>query len=204
MLKTTKQHSEYWAERKIDWDKSYLATWNHPHRSIIVAMLKSIRFKSLFEIGCGPGANLVRITKEIPGMQLGGCDVNADAIKLAQETFAGGRFYVDYGNDTMLSDKAVDVVLSDMALIYVGPLKIRSYLREMKRIGRSYVLLCEFHSPSLLKRIVARLGGYHVYDYQKLLESEGFYNVHVQHIPEQLWPGTDRNTEFRSVITAKI
>ena len=167
-------------------------------------MLKSIPFQSLFEIGCGPGANLVRIVKEMPGKQLGGCDVNEDAIKLAQETFKGGRFYVDAGNDTMLSDKSVDVVLSDMALIYVGPFKIRSYLREMKRVGRSHVVLCEFHSKSLWKRWITRFGGYHVYDYKKLLESEGFYNVQVQHIPEQLWPGTDRNTEFRSIITARI
>lgn len=204
MFKSTNKHTKYWHDRKIDWDRSYLATWNHPHRDIIVALLKNAGIKSLFEVGCGPGANLVRIVKEIPGLQLGGCDVNEDAIKLARETFKGGRFYVDKGNDTMLSDKAVDVVLSDMALIYVGPLQIRSYLREMKRIGRMYVLLCEFHSPSFWKRLTARFGGYHVYDYQKLLESEGFYNVHVQHIPPQLWPGTDKNTEFRSVITAKI
>lgn len=204
MFKTTNKHTKYWQKRKIDWNQAYLATWNHPHRAIITSMLKGVGIKSLFEIGCGPGANLMRIVKEIPGLQLGGCDVNADAIKLAKETFAGGRFYVDKGNDTMLSDKSVDVVLSDMALIYVGPMKIRSYIREMKRIGRLYVLLCEFHSPSFLKRILARLGGYHVYDYKKLLESEGFYNVHVQHIPEQLWPGTDRNTEFRTIITAQI
>lgn len=204
MLTSTNKHTEYWQKRKIDWNASYLATWDHPHRGLITWMLKGIQFKSLFEIGCGPGANLVRITKEIPGLQLGGCDVNEDAIELARNTFAGGRFYVDMGNDTMLSDKSVDVVLSDMALIYVGPMQIRSYIKEMKRIGRLYVILCEFHSKSWWKRLIARLGGYHVYDYKKLLESEGFHNVNVQHIPEQLWPGTDRNTEFRSIITAKI
>lgn len=204
MFKSTHSNTNWWKNRKIDWNASYLSTWDHPHRMILSAILRSVPFTSLFEIGCGPGANLVRIVKDMPGKQLGGCDVNPDAIELAKQTFGGGRFYVDKGNDTMLSDKSVDVVLSDMVLIYVDPLSIRSYLKEMKRIGRNHVVLCEFHSKSWWKRLVARLKGYHVYDYYKLLENAGFYNVTVQHIPQELWPGTDYNTEFRSIITARI
>jgi ubiquinone/menaquinone biosynthesis C-methylase UbiE len=104
----------------------------------------------------------------------------------------------------MMSDKSVDVILTDMALIYVDPLQIDSYLKEFRRVARSYVVICEFHSKSWWKRQIARLGGYHVYDYQKRLEKLGFFNVQVQHIPDELWPGTDKNTEFRSIITARV
>lgn len=204
MLKTTNQNTKYWTERKINWQKSYSDTWNHPHRGLITWMLKSIPFVSLWEVGCGSGANLIRITKDLPGKQLGGSDVNADAIALAQQTFNQGLFHVESGEDLMMSDKSVDIMLTDMALIYVDPLKIDKYLKEIRRVGRNYAIIVEFHSSNFWKRQLARLRGYHVYDYRKRLEKLGFYDIMVQHIPEALWPGTDYNTEFRSVITAKI
>jgi ubiquinone/menaquinone biosynthesis C-methylase UbiE len=204
MFKSTKKHASYWKHRKIDWAESYQSTWNHPHRSLIVWMIKNIPFISLWEVGCGGGANLIKIAKELTGKQLGGSDVNADAIKLCRETFNQGLFHVEEGNNLMMSDKSVDIVLSDMTLIYVDPLNITSYLNEFKRVGRSYLVLCEFHSESWWKRLKARFGGYHVYNYYQRLEALGFYDIMVQHIPEQYWPGADNNSEFRSIITCKI
>lgn len=204
MLKSTNKHTKYWKERKIDWRQAYQSTWDHPHRSLIVWMIRNIPFVSLWEVGCGGGANLIKITKELEGKQLGGSDVSEDAIALCRETFKGGLFHVEQGNNMMMSDKGVDVILSDMTLIYVDPLEITSYLNEFKRIGRTHLILCEFHSTSWLKRLIARFGGYHVYDYQKRLEKLGFYDIMCQHIPEQYWPGTDNNSEFRTIITCKI
>ena len=204
MFKTTEKHKRYWKERKINWIKSYTDTWDHPHRNLIVWMLKSIPFYSLWEVGCGGGANLVKLVKELPGRQYGGSDVSEDAIKACKEVMRGGMFHVESGDNLLMSDKSVDVILSDMCLIYVGPMKIRNYLNEFKRVGRNYIVLCEFHSDSWWKRLKARFGGYHVYDYRKILEKEGYYDIMVQHIPEDLWPGADNNTEFRSIITARI
>lgn len=204
MLKSTKKHADYWRNRKIDWKEAYQSTVDHPHRSLIVWMIKNIPFVSLWEVGCGGGANLIKIVKELPGKQVGGSDVNEDAIKLCRETFQNGLFHVEEGNNLMMSDKSVDLILSDMCLIYVDPLHIDSYLKEFKRVGRSYIVLCEFHSKSWWKRQKARWGGYHIYDYQKRLEKLGFYDIMCQHIPEKMWPGTDNNTEFRTIISAKI
>ena len=88
-IKTTKTNSNYWKDRKIDWSKHYTATWNHPHRQLIVDVLRRIRFESLWEIGCGSGPNILKIVKELPAKQLGGSDVNKDAIELARKTFKG-------------------------------------------------------------------------------------------------------------------
>jgi ubiquinone/menaquinone biosynthesis C-methylase UbiE len=170
-----------------------------------MAILRSVPFVSLWEVGVGGGANLIRVVKEMKGKQLGGSDVYPDAVALCRETFKNGLFHVETGDNLMMSDKSVDVILSDMCLIYVDPLRIDDYLKEFKRVGRSYVVLCEFHSKSWWKRQWARFtSGYHVYDYQKRLEKLGYFNIQVQHIPERLWPGTDRNTEFRSIITARV
>ena len=204
MLRSTNKHTKYWTERKIDWQQSYLSTWNHPHRGILTFMLRSIPFHSLWEVGVGGGANLARIIKDIPGKQLGGSDVNADAIELCRKSFPNGLFHVEAGNDLMMSDKSVDVVLSDMTLIYVDPLNIDAYLKEFKRVGRMYLVMCEFHSTSFWKRLKARFGRYHVHNYRERLEKLGYYDVMIQHLPEQYWPGADSNSEFRTVITARI
>ena len=200
-IKTTKTNSNYWKDRKIDWSKHYTATWNHPHRQLIVDVLRRIRFESLWEIGCGSGPNILKIVKELPAKQLGGSDVNKDAIELARKTFKGGMFHVESGEDIFMSDNSVDVVLSDMMLIYVGPTKIKKYLKEMKRISRGSVILCEFHSEVWWERWLARLKGYNVYDYKKLLENLGFYGIIVNKIPEHYW-GKDDNSKFRSLIMA--
>lgn len=204
MFKTTKTHHKYWAERKIDWKASYLDTWDHPHRSLITMVLKTFPWISLWEVGCGPGANLVKITKEISGRQLGGSDVSADAIALAEQTFKGGKFHVESVEDMLLSDGAVDVVLSDAALIYIGPRKIQKALKEMVRIGRNNIVLCEFHGGTWLERMIFRWKtGYNAYNYINELKKAGCYDVQLAKIPKEYWDGTPW-TKWGYIISAKI
>lgn len=191
MLKTTSQHLKYWQDRKIDWDAHYTATWNHPHRQLIVWALQAIPWVSLWEVGCGSAPNLVRIIKEgFQGRQLGGSDVNADAIEAARKTFKGGRFHVEASDDMLLSDQAVDVMLSDAHLIYIGPFKIRKVLGEMVRITRNHIVLCEYQESSFFKRLVLWWQtGYFAHDYKKLLAELGCYDIQMVRIPEEFWGG---------------
>ena len=189
-LKTTGAHQKFWQNRKIDWSKEYLATWNHPHRQLIVWALQSIPWVSLWEVGCGPGANLVRIIKEMQGRQLGGSDINADAIELARTTFKGGKFHVEPIDDMLLSDNSVDVVLSDAALIYYGPKKIDKAIGEMVRIARNYIVLCEFHGTSPWERLKLRWKtGYNAYNYSELLERHGCHSIQVIKMTSEFWDG---------------
>ena len=135
-MKTTSKHTKYWKDRKIDWEKDYMATWTHPHRGLITHLLKSISWYSLWEIGMGGGANLRRIIEEIPGKQLGGSDINEDAVEYVKQVFKGGIFHVESGEDILMSDQSIDVLLSDMVLIYVGPRKIKKYLRDLIVTGK--------------------------------------------------------------------
>lgn len=203
-IKTTKQHLNYWKNRKIDWNQAYLSTWNHPHRELVTWVLRTIPFYSLWEVGCGPGPNLVKITQTIPNKQLGGSDINEDAISLAQKTFNGGMFHVKPTHDLMMSDSSVDVVLSDANLIYYGPTMIKKALREMIRVGRRNLVLCELHEKSIWKRWLYRFKrGYNVYDYKKLLESLGCYDIQLFKIPKDFWEGTPWE-EFGYIIKCRI
>lgn len=209
----TNNRLKYWKERKIDWKQSYLygvdpvsqqPMWNHPHREIIVQFLKSFPWVSLWEVGCGAGANLVKIIREIPGRQLGGSDVNEDAIKVARETFVGGRFHVESVEDLMLSDKSADVFLSDATLIYIDPFKIKKAVHEIVRSARNKIIFCEFHSTNFLERWWLRLTtGYNAYNYRKLLEDEGCYDIRIIKIPEAYWQGFPWN-KWGYIITANV
>lgn len=203
---TTAQWSGWWARRKIDWKTSYLDNWNHPHRQMISAILKTFPWMSLLEVGCGAGANLAQIVKTHPvGKQLGGIDVNPEAIELAKQTFAGAFLKVGSVEDIMMSDNSADVILSDMCLIYVGPRKIGKVLQEMKRVARSRVVLCELHSDSWVERLKLKYqSGLHAYDYLKLLEKHGFHDVIRYKLPIEAWPEGEKQKKFGYVIVAKI
>jgi ubiquinone/menaquinone biosynthesis C-methylase UbiE len=205
LLKTTEFHKNWWANRKADWDKSYLQTADHPHRRIIVDILKEFPWLSLIEIGCNAGPNLVAILRSIPGRQIGGVDVNPEAIALAEKTFKGGMFKVGSADNIMMSDKSTDVILSDMTLIYVGPRKIQAYIDEIKRVARNYVVLCEFHSEKWWNRVALKINsGYNAYDWRKKLKNNGFYDMMEYKITEKDWPGGNPQKTFAYIFIAKV
>ena len=201
---TTAQHKKYWGSRKIDWATHY-GNWDHPHRFVISSILSKLPWFSLIEIGCGAGANLINIVKNIPGRQLGGVDVNPDAIETAQKFLTGAMLRVGSGDDVMLSDKSVDVILTDMMLIYVSPRNIDSYIKELRRLARNYVVLCEFHHSSFIKRLLLRLKtGYNAYNYEKLLQQHDFYDILTYKLTEKDWPGGDPQRSFGNIIVARV
>lgn len=205
LFQTSKKWERWWAERKIDWKTHYLATWNHPHRDLISGVLAQFNWVSLFEVGCGAGANLVNILHHLKNKQLGGSDINPDAIEVASKQFQNGVFKVCATDNLMISDSSTDVILSDMCLIYYGPGKIHKALEEIKRCARMRVILCEFHHEQWWRRLWLRLtSGYYAHDYRKLLDQHGFYDLQFYKIPEEYWPGGNPQKTFAYIISAKV
>ncbi len=206
-LSTTKTWSNYWKRRQISWNEHYFQTYLHPHRNLILEALSTFNWLSLMEIGVGGGANLLRIIKHFKNKQVGGIDINPDAIKFCEETFNNGIFKVNSADDIMMSNNSTDVVLSDDTLIYVSPRDIGKYLNEIKRITRNHILLCEFHSESWWRRLAVRLKtGYYVYDWPKLLDKYGFYDIQMYKLKEEDWPECKGTIQegLRHIILAKV
>ena len=208
--------TKYWKTRRADWKAIHLDSWQHEHRSLITGKLKKLRWHSLFELGCGGGANLYRILHDFPDKEVGGVDINQDAINTlwqlreflhkehkTKKMFIEARDFVKEG--AFISDKGVDISLSDMCCIYFNNRQIKRVLREIKRITRFDVIFVEFHHKNPLKRILLRLrSGYHAFDWQKLLEKNGFYDVEIEKIQEKDWPGGSPQKEFANIISAKL
>lgn len=203
ILKNTRWHKTFWETRKIDWKTSYLDTWNHPHRNHITAILSQLVWSSLFEVGCGSGANIRNIISKFKGVQLGGCDINKDAIDLANESFKGAFFKRCPADDIMMSDSSVDVVLSDMCLIYYS--NPDPAIKEMKRVARSYVLFCELHSPTWYGRMKLRYkSGYIAHNYKRLLEKHGFEDIQLIKFGPGVWDGGNPQKDYGYFILAKV
>lgn len=203
-MKTTKGHIKYWKDRELDWKTQYFDTHGHPHRELLMRTMARFRFGSVFEVGCASGPNLVRIHYGFPHVQFGGCDVSEDAIKFAKDAFPKAFLNVSPAHDIFLSDKSVDMVISDACLIYVGRNMINKTLQEIKRVTRRNIVFCEFHSDSLYQRTRLQLeSGYYAYNWKKLLEKNGFFNIEMRKIPKEVWPGTPWE-EFGFIISASI
>ena len=199
---TTGQNKKYWRNRgDPEYWLEYAKTWNHPHRFIIASYLRQIDWGSLFEVGCGSGPNIINLARLFRGKQLGGIDINKTAIKVLNGLAKGGLFKVGSGENIMMSDKSTDIVLSDAYLIYIDPRHIKKHLKEFKRIARKQIILREYHSFSWIERQKLRIfSGRHAYDYKKLLEQLGFYDVQIYKLPPV---EADNEQKFRSLIVAR-
>lgn len=204
-FRSTADNAKYWRDRKIDWKTQYFDTWNHPHRQFISYVLRSFDWVSLLEVGCGGGANLAQINQSHGQQkQIGGTDINGDAIVFCDSVFQGAFFKVCPADDLMMSDNSVDVILSDMALIYVDSKGIDKTMQEFRRVARNRIVLCEFHSESLWERLkIKATTGYNAYNYTKLLEKHGFYDVIRYKLPKNAWPG-GLQEKVGYVIVAKV
>jgi len=181
---TSKQHQGWWEHRKIDWNKEYLSTWNHLHRQIIAAMLAEKDWISLWELGCGPGPNLIQIIKKFPNRQVGGSDINPEAIEIAGKLFQGGHFEVCPNHDIMGSDNFTDIMLADRTLMYSGPLMIKKVIKEIKRCTRQGVIIVEYDTESLWEQLKFLFSsGMYAHNYEKLLKKEGFYDIVKYRMP---------------------
>lgn len=181
---TTKQHQNWWKNRKVDWMKEYVSTWNHPHRQFISEILTQLPWQSIYEMGCGPGPNLVQIIKKFPQNMVGGSDINADAIKVAKSILQGAPLDVCPHDNIMASDKFTDLVLTDRTLMYVSFFKIKKVIKEMKRVCRTGVIIVEYHTDSWWEKVLLFLSsGMYAHNYGKLLRKEGFYDMVKVNMP---------------------
>lgn len=205
ILKNTKFFRNFWKKRVIDWTQAYF-TPDHPHRKLIVEAVRDFRvLRSILEIGCASGANLYAIKRAFPHVDVGGIDWSQDAIDCAKKMLPfSSVLQVGEATDIYLSDKGTDIGLTDMCLIYLDKNNFRQALKELKRISREGIILCEFHSSNwVLRNGLKFTTGYNAYDYEKELTLAGFHDIQFKKLTEQDWPGGEPQKTFGYLITAR-
>lgn len=204
ILKSTRYWRNYWKKRQLDWVQSYM-TPDHPHRQIIVNKLKGFNFRSVLEVGCGAGANLVKIKQSFPWADVGGVDWNAEAIETAKKYLPlASVLQVGEAADIYISSKGADLILSDMCYIYLDKKNFRKALIEVKRVARMGIILCEFHHSNwVMRKLLKWASGYNAYNYETELKRAGFNDIELYKLTEQDWPGGEPQKSYGYVIMAR-
>ncbi len=158
------------------WAEGYLRSTNHPHRVQIVEAVSSFYpFKTVLELGCSAGPNLLLLAQKYPEAWFIGIDINASAIRKGNEFLHSSNIKnisLSTGKVDALSrfaDNSMDVVFTDAVLMFVGGDKIYNVLKEMGRIASKGLIFNEYHSGEV--NCHKYDGGRWVHNFDKILRS---------------------------------
>ena len=194
----TKVDELYWKFRHFidrSWAESYISkeSISHPHRKILIDKISNyFPFDSILEIGCASGPNLYLLTKKFPQTKFYGIDISKKAIGTGQNYFKKEKIknvFLESGRAEDLKkfpDKSINLIFTDATLIYEGPDKINLIIKEMLRLAKKAIILCEQHTDSF--------GGYYkdhwIHNYKLLFNKfVSEKKIKITKISPEVWEG---------------
>lgn len=129
--------NEYTQRNKIDWQ------WR---RSFWELMVEKAQPRSVLEVGCNAGHNLLALRSVDPTMKLRGVDLNGEALAQAREHSLDARDVsgLEVGK---LWPQHFDLVFTAGVLIHVAPADILPMMRSIVRASKKWVLAVEYWAP---------------------------------------------------------
>lgn len=201
----------YWRFRHVfdkEWAKSYISkdAIDHPHRKFLLEKIGNYSpFESVLEIGCSSGPNLYLLAKKYPKIKIYGIDISAKAIEEGKKYFEKENIknvYLNAGGIEALkifTDKSIDVVFTDAALIYFDKDKIENAIKEILRVAKKSIVFLEMHYDGLVS--VYKDNWIHNYNLllKNFIKKE---NIKITKIPPDLWGGNWQ--KYGHIIEASI
>ena len=111
--------------RRAFFSRDYYA----PLKKETAALIRSLHKKTLVDSGCGEGYYTGYFQKELPEMEVIGCDISKKAVSLAARN-SGAGYFVASNQELPFFDHSVDIVLNMFA-----PIAEKEYLRILKDDG---------------------------------------------------------------------
>tara|TARA_X000000950_G_scaffold262452_2_gene333714 strand:+ start:1591 stop:2202 length:612 start_codon:yes stop_codon:yes gene_type:complete len=105
--------------------------------------------KSVIELGCNIGLNLVAIKKLFPKIKLSGYEINKEAVKKA-EKFNVGKITKASILEKIEFDKA-DLCFTACVLIHINPKYLRNVYENLVHASTRYILVAEYYNPVPIK-----------------------------------------------------
>ena len=192
----------------LDWRNGYLDlnTEIHPHRKILLKKLtRPYLFDSILEVGCANGTNLRMINKKIPDIKLEGIDINKKALKEGANILKRDNIlnitlkYQSAKNLSSYGSGQFDAVFCDAVLMYMGPNNINKVLKEMVRISKKSVIICEQHTNG---NSFYNDKWIHNFDFL-LKNTPGIQSVNFYSISDDIWSG-DWNKYGKIIVVEKM
>jgi ubiquinone/menaquinone biosynthesis C-methylase UbiE len=147
--------ADWWARTRPDgsaWVENYKDSLYARHRQPIVDIVQHYAPKTLIEVGCHCGPNLIRLAQDVPSLtDVLGIDASPQAIEAGRQWVKGsgldgrvelcvGRFPENTGG---MATGCAEVVLSCYTLAYVAPGDVDYALYELGRLASKAVILAE-------------------------------------------------------------
>lgn len=145
----------YKTKQELLWASSFGENYIHRNNSekllhskmgMFSRLLKSAsNIKSIRELGCNIGLNLLAIRNLKPDLKLYGVEINKKAAKIAQDFKVA-----EITNDTALnvhSTPRVDLVMSVGFLIHINPSKLDQIYENLYNGSNKYILIAEYFNP---------------------------------------------------------
>lgn len=156
MHAATVHAADWWARPRGDtaaqWIANYQKSLHLRHRVAISEIVGELQPKTLLEIGCHCGPNLMRLATDHDGLKVCGLDASSEAI-LAGKAWARqypaleSRIELAVGRFPQATEKfpdgAFDVVLACYTLAYIAPQDLDAALYEVGRLAKHAVILAE-------------------------------------------------------------
>ncbi|NLW05406.1 MAG: pseudaminic acid biosynthesis-associated methylase [Pseudomonadaceae bacterium] len=118
---------------------SKVAMWSNILRS-------ANSIKSVKELGCNIGLNLLALNKLNPELKLSGVEINAEAARHAKELKVA-----QITNGTILEEinsEKSDLVFTAGVLIHINPDHLKSVYDNLVNNSNRYVMVAEYYNPS--------------------------------------------------------
>ena len=108
-----------------------------------------LQIRSVFEIGCNIGLNLLAIRKIYPRAIISGVEINTKAYNVCKKKF-------NCFNDSIYNfetKQKFDIVISSGVLIHQNPKMLNLFYKKMYKLSKKYIYLNEYFNPSPVKLI---------------------------------------------------
>jgi cyclopropane fatty-acyl-phospholipid synthase-like methyltransferase len=147
---------DWWARPRegaqaTSWITGYRQSLAARHRDVVVEAVGTLGARSVLEVGCHCGPNLIRLAQADPALSCLGLDVNAGAVAAGTAWLAdlglSARVRLQVGAfpaaTAAMEGQCADVVLSVYALAYLSDADLDAALYEVGRLARRGVVLAE-------------------------------------------------------------
>ena len=131
----------------IDYDSVWTETWGdmqdlgpvHRHsRRILVDLAKPLGVYSILDVGCGNGANLALLQRELATTDVVGVDISPTALDVARARVRGELLVADLTQPLVL-DRRFDLVISSQVIEHLPD--DDAFLANLRRLSSRYVLV---------------------------------------------------------------
>ena len=160
---------------------------------IVIEELKSIKFNSLLDLGCGTGALTKIIAQEFPEVKLSGLDLSDKMIQEAQKKqIPNSKFVIGDGENLPYENNSFDALICVLS-IHHHPNSDKT-LAEMQRVLKpnGTLIICEMDPPAIVRFIynaiilkIVNTGDVHIFNIKELSQDiikAGFRGIEARKI----------------------